>query len=253
MKKIWFLFIIGILCCVFVSYGNNNPKVIISNLAKRGGDINTGELKYKIYLLGILPIGEAVFGVEKAEEYRGRKVYHLHATAQTSRIFSRIFSGSAVLDSYIDREHFNPVTFRQRLIVSGKNDIDKEITYDQESGVMSLGGVRRQILIDTQDPLSAIFNLRRMNLDKIKAFVMNINSNQKNYILEGKSSWQDIVIGKVTYKIILAKADIRRRDKNPYHKSNITMILVRQKENIPVLIKVFASGVLINAKLIDIK
>jgi hypothetical protein len=150
-------------------------------------------------------------------------------------------------------EQFNPIIFRQKLIISGKQDIDKEVTYDQKNGVMSLGGVKRKILTNTQDPLSAIFNVRRMDLDKFREFRMNVNTNQKNYIIKCKATWQDIPVDKRIYRIILAKAEIARSDENPYHRANITMILVRKIENIPVLIKVFAGGILINAKLIDIK
>lgn len=252
MKKILLIFLIIILFLVFIAWKNSNPENIISELLKKG-DIKSGELRYKIYLLGVLPIGDAFLGDEKIEEYKGQKVYHLSATAQSLKIFSKFFSGSAILDSYVDMQQFNPMSFRQRLQVSGKKDIDREIIYDQKLGIMSISEVKRQIFPNTQDPLSAAFNIRRMDFDKIKEFEMNINTNQKNYILKGTTTQQDISINKKIYKIVLAKAEIKRRDKNPYHQSTITMVLLKEKGNIPILIKVFAGGVLINAKLVDIK
>ncbi len=86
-------------------------------------------------------------------------------------------------------------------------------------------------------------------------FLFYYNNSPKIIVssLVGKTNQQDITINKKTYRIVLVKAEIKRRDKNPYHKSNISMVLLREKENIPILIKVFASGILINAKLIDIR
>lgn len=252
MKKIFLIFIIAFFCCIFFGYRNNDPRIIISNLVKKGGDLKAGEFKYRIYLLGIFPVGEAVFSTAKVEEYRGKRVYHLNATAQSLKLFSKIFSGFAVLDSYVNMEQLNPVLFRQKLSISGKQDSDKEIIYDQKNEIMSIGGLRRQIFPNTQDSLSAAFNLIRLDLSKVKEIEMNINTNQKNYILKASISGQDVWADKTRYRIFLAKADIYRRDHNPYHKSKVTMLLVKEKENIPVLIKIFSGGLLISAKLVDI-
>jgi len=252
MKKTLIILFILILVLVFTAMSNNTPRVIISNLSK-AGEINPGELRYQINLFGVLPVGEAIFALEKQEEYEGRQVYHLSATAKNLDIYSCLFNNYVVLDSYIDTQQFNPVLFKQRMNIKGKGSIEKVISYDQSQGVMSIAGVRRQILPNTQDPLSAMLNIKRMDFNKVKEWEMNINTNQKNYILKGIATQQDIIVNKKTYRIVLAKAQIKRRDKNPYHKSSISMVLLNEKENIPILIKVFASGVLINAKLIDIR
>jgi len=252
MKKWLLLFIVIILGLAFVVYNNSNIKSIISGLDKKG-DIKSGELRYRIYLFGILPVGEAVFGVEKIEQYQGQKVYHLSATAQSLNVFSKFFNGTVALDSYIDIKQLTSLVFKEKIAISGKQGIDREITYDQKNGIMSIAGVKRQILPDTQDPLSAIFNLKRFNFDKIKDIEMNINTNHKNYIVKGTAVQWEISINKKIYKIVSTQAEIRRRDKNPYHKSSITIVLLKEKENIPILIKVFASGVLINAHLIEIR
>jgi hypothetical protein len=252
MKKWLVLFIIIILSLWFIVYNNSNTKNIISGLTKKG-DIGRGELRYRIYLLGILPVGEGVFAVEKIEQYQGQPVYHLSATAQSLNVFSKFFSGTATLDSYIDIKQLTPVVFKQKIAISGKQSVDREVTYDQKNGTMSKAGVKRQILSNTQDPLSAIFNIRHLDFDKVKEIEMHINTNQKNYILKGTADQKDISVHKKIYRVVLAKVEIRRYDKNPYHKSSITMVLLKEKENIPILIKVFASGVLIDARLIDIR
>lgn len=255
MKKNFLVFFIFILALVLVSGYNNNPKIIISRIssmpAYKNG-IRCNNLKYRVYLLGIMPIGDAAL-IEKTEEYKGQKVYHLSASAESLKIISKIFSSSAALDSYVDAKKFNPVIFRQKLRVSGKKDTNKEVIYNQQEGVMLIAGVRRQIFPDTQDPLSAVFNLRRMDFSEKKGFEMNLNANQKNYILKGTASPKDIAINKAVYKTVFLKAEISRHDKNPYHKSKVDMVLMDEKQNIPVLIKVFAGGILINAKLTRIE
>lgn len=255
MRKYIYIFFILIILFYIISlynYNNNNPKVIISRLIKKG-DIQSDNLRYRIYLLGLLPIGEAVFCNKGVEEYQGHKVYRLNARAQSLRFFSKVFSGRAMLNSYVDIQELNPLLFRQKIIATGKKDINREVFYDQKQNIMSIAGVKRQILPNTQDPLSAIFNVRRMDFDKIKEFEMNINTNQKNYILRGVAEQKTLTINKKIYSIVMAKAEIKRRDKNPYHKSSINMVLLKEEENIPILIKVFSGGILINAKLTDMK
>ncbi len=252
MKKILIIFLIVATLSILATLYNSSPKAIVSRLISKG-ELCCGELRYRIDLLGFLPIGEAVLNENKLEEYKGRSVYHLSAAASTSHILNRFFRSHAVLDSYIDTENFSPLLFRQKLISPGKESPDKEVVYDQKNGIMVIGNVRRQILPNTQDPLSLMFNIRRMNFDNVKTLEMNINTNQKNYVLEGKVRQEQISAGNKPYTIVIIDAEIKRRDKNPYHKSNVKMVLLKDKENIPLLIKVFASGAIINAELMEIK
>lgn len=252
MKKVLLVFPISILLLLFfIIQNNSNPNIIISQLLKKG-DISGGELRYTVSFLNVLPVGEAVFLPQKEEEYRGQKVYHLSAKAKSLDIYSRFFTAQASVDSYIDTTSFNPMVFRQRLSVKGKNDLFKEVTYDQKSKVMTIAGTERQIFPDTQDPLSAIYNVRSKDFKQNEEFSININTNQKNYILKGTSDERDVSINKKAYKLYFIKAAIARRDKNPYHKSHVSMILLQQdKKNIPILMKVFAGGILLNIKLVE--
>lgn len=251
-KALLIFFIIVILFSVFVYYNNSNLKTIISALRNKG-DIQSDNLRYRVYLWGILPLGEAVLSNQGIEEYRDEKIYHLSATAQSLPIFSGIFKGYAKLDSYIDINQLNPILFKQKITVMGREEINREIIYDQTNGIMTIDDTKRQILPDTQDPLSAIFNIRRIDFNKIKDIEMSINTNQKNYLLKSTIGQKDLSINKEIYKLVLARAEIKRRDGNPYHKSDIEMVLLSEKENIPILIKVFASGLSITAKLINTK
>jgi len=250
MKKTLIIILVIAISLVLIWQNNNNPGIIIARHMQKK-DTGSGELKYRLNFLGIIPVGEAVFAAEKLEDYKGKKVYHLSASAKPLKIYSRFFSGYAIIDSYVDARSFSPLLFRQKVKSPGKEKPEKEIFYDHVKGTMTLGGVERQILPNTQDPLSAIFNLRHMDLSKIKNIEMNINTNQKNYILSGTVKERAVTINKQACKIAIIDAGIRRRDKDPYHKSNVTFVLLEGKENIPVLIRVFASGALVTAKLID--
>lgn len=253
-KALLTVVILLILLSIFAYYSNNNPRIIIYQLLEKG-DINSEELVYRVNLFGIMPMAKAIFKIGPIiEKYAGKEVYHLNASARPLKIYSRLFKGYIILDSYVDMLTFNPIIFKQKIAIPDKAFIDKEVLYDQQNQVMTVAGIRRSILPHTQDPLSLIFNLRRINLDNIKDIEMNINTNQKNYIFKGTVNQRDISINRKIYRIALIEATIERRDKNPYHKSSLTIVLLKNKEeNIPILIKAFASGFLINARLIDIE
>ncbi len=251
MKRILFFLIIAVLFLACVVYNNSDPKVIISELAKKG-DIRQGDLKYRINLFGIIPIGEATLSLERQVDYKGSKVYHLNAVAVPLKCYAKFFKGYATLDSYVDLDTLNPVLFKQKVEAPGKENSFKEVSYDQKKGTMSLEGVQRSIFPNTQDPLSAVFNIRRMDFDNAKRIEISINTNQKNYILAGSAEISDLSVNKRVYKIAVLNTEIKRRNKDSYHKSKVLMVLLRGKENIPISIKVFASGIVINAKLIGI-
>jgi hypothetical protein len=250
MKKIVIpIFVLAIFLIFLVQY-NNDPKNIISGILNQGG-FKQGELVYRINLFGFIPVGEAVFKAAKEEELNGRKVYHLVASAKSLKIVSPFLTGSVDLDSCVDRVSGNPLIFREKISIKGRSDLAREVSYDQLQSVMTLKGVRRQVLPNTQDHLSAIFNLRRMDFDKVKDYDLNINTNQKNYSLKGSAQNGQITLKGKLYKTVLLKASISRRDKDPYHKSIMSMFLLKDEGNLPILMKVFASGVVINVRLIE--
>jgi hypothetical protein len=254
MKKV-LLIIVGVLVllCVFSYSNNNNIKGIISRLEKKGS-LGGEAMDYKISILGIIPVGEASFAAKKAEQINGVKVFHLGANARSLDYISALFRGSITLDSYVDTVNLNPLFFKQKISVSGKPDALKEVSYDQDNHVMTKDGVKREILPNTHDSLSLMFYLRRMNFDKQSDFEFNINNNQKNYTLKGTSKPSEISLNNKIYKIALLKTVIRRRDKtSSYHQTELSMVLLRDSQNLPVLINIFASGMLVNAKLIGIE
>lgn len=253
MKKI-LLILAGvlILCSGIVYHYNSDPGSIIARLAlKDGAAFDT--LEYRINLFGFIPVGEAVLKIYNPQEGASLKAYHLNAIAKSLNYIAFIFNGEATLDSYVDTENFTSLVFRQKIVILNKADISKEIIYDQKNAVMQINGEKRQIFPNTYDPLSAAFNFMRMDFSQVKDLEINLNSNQKNYILNGTVIRNHIKINNSIHSLISLNAQISRRDKNPYHKSNVRIVFLEGQENIPLCIRVFASGFLINACLVDIK
>lgn len=254
MKKAIFIFIGLVVILLLIASFNSSISRIISASAKYGG-IRDGDLIYKINFFGVLPIGKATFDAVSTKVLNAKDVYYLKAGTKNLDFYSFMFTGSARLESYIDKEKLNPISFKTNLILRGKEAVNKEVFYDQDNKTMTIGNEKREILSNTVDPLSAIFKMRNINFDKKGTFEMNLNTNQKNYILEGTAKVKELKIKGKNYKLIFTKSQIRRRDKNPYHKSNIDIVFLNlgESKNIPILIKVFASGLYITVDLIDIK
>jgi len=254
MKKILFVsFLIIFLILVLSSGYHNNPKIIISRLFKTSNIREPAELRYIVYFLGIIPIGDAVFYPARIEDFAGGKVYHLRATAKTSRFLPRFFSAEVSLDSFVDIHRLNPLLYRQKLTAAGRKDINEEIIYNHKECFMSMAGVKRQISPNTQDPLTSMFNIMHMDLEKIKEFQMDINAHKKNYILKTNIQEKRLTINNKVYKTYFLKGMVFRQDNNPYHRSSFTFVLLKQNSNIPLLIKAFSGGISIKARLAGIR
>jgi hypothetical protein len=257
VKKLFkFLLIIALilLLVLFIKNSlNSRPEVIIKNVFK-SGQFNPQALKYRIYAFGLFPVGEASFYKGKLEKVNGKDLYHIKGEARSLDIIAAFFKAEATLDSYIDPVDLNPVLFKQKIAIAGKPNQEKEVVYDQKQGFMIIDSCKRHILSNTQDPLSLVSNLERMDFDKIRDLDMNINTNQKNYLFKGSVEEKFDISRKMNRKIYLVKTEIRRRDKNnPYNQSKVTIWFVRGEENIPILVKVFSKGVIIYARLVEAK
>ncbi|MFA5145043.1 MAG: DUF3108 domain-containing protein [Candidatus Omnitrophota bacterium] len=251
MRKILLILLLVVITVIFIVRHNNDPKNIISNVILKNKP-GARDLAYKVNFLGFLPLGEAAFNREVIEGYRGEKVYHLKVTARTLDFFSALFKGNVILDSYVDINTLNPLLFKQKVVSPGKERADKEVYYDQQKNTVTVDGISRISLANTQDPLSAMLNIRRMDFKKTKEFKMNINTNHKNYILKAVAEIKTVVVGGRAFELVFLKGDIRRRDKdNPYHQTKISMVLLKGKENVPILINIFASGIFINVRLVN--
>ncbi|MFZ2602658.1 MAG: hypothetical protein WAX79_01490, partial [Candidatus Omnitrophota bacterium] len=76
MKKLFIILVLLLILFVCIVYQNNtDPKAIIWNLIQKS-QIKTGDLKFKINFLNVLPMGEAILNKEVTERYGNLDVYH---------------------------------------------------------------------------------------------------------------------------------------------------------------------------------
>lgn len=250
MKKVIIYILVILTAAIFISAWQNNPKTIINKIDIARLESQAKQLTFKVYFLGIFPLGEAVLEDNGLVRFEGKDLYLLSAQANAGGFVSRLYPFSASLESYLEVKTFLPVIFRQKLRNKDK-EIAKEARYDQVNNIMEIAGQKRNILPQTREPLSALYKLRRMDLDKTANFDLNINTNQKNYSLSGDITKEDMQLKDSTIKVYRLKGKIFRRDKNPYHQSQVEFVLLGNEQRTPVFMKVFASGALITARLIE--
>ena len=248
-QKIIIIIVIIWIAMIAISTYQNNPQTILSNVDTARLESQAKQLICKVYFLGIFPAGKAVLRDEGLTKLEGSNFYHLSAQAGVESFLSKIYPFSANIDSYLSPETFLPIVFRQNIQAKDK-ELKKEVRYNQTNNVMEISGEKRTIFPETYEPLSALYKLRRMDLDKMPNFDLNINTNQKNYAFTGDISKENIQTKSGSVGIYRLKGQIFRRDKNPYHQSKIEIVLLDNGPKTPIFIKVFASGVLITVRLI---
>ena len=259
MKRILFCFyailISTIILFVLIQFNKNKPIHILRKLDLQNKLLLEPKIMIlRVDYLGLLPVGEAKLENKGEQILEGRKIYNLSGQASVLEIFSKFFNARAQINSYIDKEKMHTLKFTQTLIIPDKPKEEKEILYNQNNNIMELRGIKRQILPDTQDPLSALFYIQHQPLKVNREFDININTNQKNYRLYVK------VIKKEEYNLAgrqtgiwVLQGDIARRDKNPFHKSQMTLWLLDNPYKTPILAKIMTNGGLITARLINIE
>jgi hypothetical protein len=256
IKKIVSLLLLFVLIVfIFMQLNKNNPEAIIKSLKLHNAlFLNANSMKFDINYLDILPLGKTELREWGDTIYKDRLVYHLTAKAKVSKVVSFFFNVSAELSSYIDKEKLYSLRFTQSLIIPDKPKDEKEVVYDQEKNIMELRGVKRQILPNTQDFLSAFFFIRQQPFELGKEFDLNINTNQKNYRFYAK------VVDRKEYNIKgqkigvwVLKADIRRRDKSPRHSSSAKMWFLDNQTKTPILIKAATNIGSITTRLVSVE
>ncbi len=199
---------------------------------------------------GIIPAGSARFENKGEELYQDIKVYHLSGRAYPLDFYTRFFNARAQVDSYVDADKLYTLKFKQSFILPNKTKQEKEILYDQDRNFMELKGIKRQILPDTQDPLSAIFYIQHQDLKLGKVIDININTNQKNYQFYAKViARQEYTLETKKIGVWVLEGVVRRRDKNPYHKTTLKLWVLDNPTKIPILIKTMSNIGQVTARL----
>jgi hypothetical protein len=260
IKRILMLFVCALLVSflfVFISESirNSAVKIVkILNLENASADQVFNRKVFKINLFGGLPVGRAVMANSGLVALKDKMVYQCLGQAQTSGIPALFFNAKAEVISYIDKNTFLPLLFKESLSRPDCPIQKKEIVYDHDNLFMESNGIKRRILPGTMEPFSVMFFLSRQAFEPGKEFDLNINTNQKNYrfLFKVLKREEQIVNGK-KIGIWIVKGDIKRRDKSPRHSTNLTMWLLDNGEKTPLFVKVFASGMLVTARLIEVK
>lgn len=259
MKKIIYYFLVvlisAVILFIFTELTRNNPVYIIKSLKlqDRFSLSEPTKMEFRVFL-GFFPVGAGQIINEGIETYQNRNVYHLLAQARAEGFVSRFYSPRFKVDTYIDRDRMHSLKFKQFLAIPDKPVEEKEIIYDQKNNIMELKGVKRHILPDTQDPLSAIFYIQRQILELGKEFDININTNQKNYRLNAKViKKEEYNIGNKKIGVWVVQVDISRRDKNPLHSSSMRFYFLDDPPKTLLLIKSINSIGSFRARLVKIE
>jgi hypothetical protein len=188
------------------------------------------------------------------ELFQGKEVYHLTAEARATGLISRFLNARVQIDSIVDKNRMRSLRFTQIMEMLDKPKDERVIIYDQENNIMELRGVKRSILPDTRDPLSAMLYIQNQDFQPGKEFDINLNTNQKNYRLYLKVIKREeyVINGSKTGAWVL-EGDIRRRDKNPRHSLTITVWVLDSPYKVPFLLKVTTNIGPITAWLIEVR
>ena len=254
MRIVKIIFIVLLIIAALLSLNEvikDGPCSLIKNLKNKNLDSKALVLKIKFF--GIIPGAVARIEDLGIEKFDRKNVFHLRATAQTMSYFSKMFNAQMQADSYVDVGKLCPLKFVQRVKTPGKYDYNREIIYDQELKVMKIGDVQREIFQDTRDPISAVFYIRNQEFKIGKEMTTYINTNQKNYIMTAKVlDYKELTINGEKTNYWLMTAEVKRADKNPRHKTHLTIWFFDNKTKTPFLIKIMSAGGLVTASLIGL-
>jgi hypothetical protein len=145
---------------------------------------------YKAEWLG-MDVGIARITVKEITQMNGREVYHIHATAETTPLVSKIYKVEDEISSYLDVEELYPVRFEMKQREGGHRS-DGYIDFDQEEGIAfyfsRLNNSKKEYSIPkkVQDPLSCMYYFRFQDADVGRSIFAEVNADEKNYLLEAK-------------------------------------------------------------------
>ncbi|MFA5356537.1 MAG: DUF3108 domain-containing protein [Candidatus Omnitrophota bacterium] len=252
-RKHYFLIVALLFLFVIIAKGayDNRPFTIIKNNRLTDRKIGIADtISLRVNYLWVIPVGVARLENKGEEQYGNKRVYHLCANARLLGFYSRFFDLLAQADSYVDKARLHTLRFTQTLIRPNKPKEEKEILYDQEKNFMELEGAKRVILPDTHDPLSAIFSIRNQELNVGKVIDININTNQKNYRLYATvTGREEYLLKSEKAGVWVIEGTVKRREKNPYHRTTLKLWLMDDAAKTPVLIKAMTNAGPITARL----
>ena len=175
--------ILLVLCCV----AHGEPHLSDFKSAKDRLTLKPGEkLVYTVRWMR-MPVGTAVTHVQGMTEVDGRPVYNLLTYTKANRLISLIYKVDDRMTSQVDAETFRPLFFKKRLR-EGRRKKDQQFKFDWEKKEVTYykgrgKNIRKRRTIPledyTQDPLSALYFLRGMDLSVGVESTLNIVTSRK--------------------------------------------------------------------------
>ena len=101
MKKVIIALLIILAAALSISAYQSNPKTIIDKIDIARLDTHSKQLVYKVYFLGIFPLGKAVLKDNGLVRFEGNDLYLLSAQANAGGFISHLYPFSASLESYL--------------------------------------------------------------------------------------------------------------------------------------------------------
>ena len=240
---------------ILVEWNTSRPAYIIKALNLQNGLSQPAKsIMFRAKVFGFLVLGQAQMNYAEPELFQGKEVYHLTAEARAAGLISRFLNARVEIDSIVDKKRMHSLRFTQIMEMLDKPKDERVIIYDQENNVMESRGVKRSILPDTRDPLSAMLYIQNQNFQLGKEFDINVNTSQKNYRLYLKViKKEEYVINGSKVGAWVLEGDVKRRDKSPRHSIGITVWILDSPYKVPFLLKVTTNIGPITAWLVEVR
>jgi hypothetical protein len=207
-------------------------------------DLRVGEkLTYEIRWMGI-PVGIASFNVKEIERVNERDCYHIVATVRSNSFLSKIYRVEDEFQTYIDKEMLYSHRFIKKQ-AEGRYRSQEIVNYDQDkhTGIYKslLNNSTKELIIPekAQDDLSAIYYFRMQDIDVPSAIAMNVNADEKNWLLRIEVLRKGIMnlprIGNL--EAIEVEPSATRTDGKPLKKGRIWLWFGADENRIPLAAK----------------
>jgi len=171
------------------SMSTNGTIIPVSGNIIAKHEFRVGEkLTYEIKWLGV-PVGLAYFHVKKIIQIDGRDCYHISVLVKSNVFLSKIYRVNDEFHTYIDKEKLYSRRFIKKQ-QEGRYRSHEIVDYDHQRKVAVykslLNGSVKEFSIreNTQDDLSAIYRFRIMDIDLGKKVLMDVNADEKDWVLE---------------------------------------------------------------------
>ncbi len=214
------------------------------------------KIVFAVKFLGI-QAGIGTFEVKDIVEVRGRKAYHIVATAEAVGILSMVYPFKDRMESFMDVERLHSLRVIKS-IKEGPYSKEETLEFDQEKHLVTYmnkeGKVERTETIhpDAQDLISAFFYFRTQEIEVGKYPMVKVHADGKNMDFSVQ------ITGKETIKTLLGKQEcfvvkpfVQFEEVFKY-RGDVTLYVSNDERLIPVYIKADAIAGLVYCTLIEV-